>query len=151
MPIWAHVEYDGGLSTNGGFNNAYLAGLAYNWDSNDFSKGFSVQLLYKYIAKNGAYCNSWQTTFVWRNTFAKGLCTFSGFADLWYDNYSPCNVIFMTEPQFWVNLDAIPGISDDFKLSIGNAVEISNCFVWPDNGKNNRFYAIPTLAAKWRF
>ncbi|MGP1423938.1 MAG: DUF5020 family protein, partial [Prevotella fusca] len=26
-----------------------------------------------------------------------------------------------------------------------------NNFVWNDRGENNRFYAIPTVAAKWTF
>ena len=36
-------------------------------------------------------------------------------------------------------------------LSLGSEVEISNNFIWNDDGKNNKFYAIPTVAAKWTF
>ena len=36
-------------------------------------------------------------------------------------------------------------------LSLGSEVELSNNFVYNDKGKNNRFYAIPTIAAKWTF
>ena len=36
-------------------------------------------------------------------------------------------------------------------LSLGSEVELSNNFVYNDEGKNNRFYAIPTIAAKWTF
>ena len=42
-------------------------------------------------------------------------------------------------------------LPDDFKLSVGTEVEISNNFVYPVKGMNNRFYAIPTLACKWTF
>ena len=40
---------------------------------------------------------------------------------------------------------------DDVILSLGSEVELSNNFVWNDRGKHNRFYAIPTIAAKWTF
>ena len=113
--------------------------------------GFSVQAMYKYLAKNGPYCHSWQLTGVWRNRFAGGLCTFSGFVDLWYNNTVNGNLILMSEPQFWFNLAALRRVSDDFKLSIGTEVEISNNFVYTETGQNNRFYAIPTIACKWEF
>ena len=150
-PFSVHVEYNGGLSNQSSFNNAYLGGLAYNWNSADFTKGVSVQLMYKYLAKYGAYTNSWQLTGVWRNTFANGICTFSGFADLWYDNTVSGNLIFLTEPQFWVNLYALKRVSDDFKLSVGTEVEISTNFVYSSTGAHDRFYALPTLACKWTF
>ena len=57
MPVAFHVEYNGGLSYGTGkgdgyaFGDAYLAGAAYNWNSKDFAKGFSVQAMYKYLAK----------------------------------------------------------------------------------------------------
>ena len=90
-------------------------------------------------------------TGVWRNRFAGGLCTFSGFVDLWYNNTVNGNLILMSEPQFWFNLAALRRVSDDFKLSIGTEVEISNNFVYTETGQNNRFYAIPTIACKWEF
>ncbi len=157
MPVALHVEYNGGLSYGTGkgdgyaFGDAYLAGAAYNWNSTDFGKGFSAQAMYKYLAKKGAYCHSWQLTGVWRNHFAKGLCTFSGFIDLWYDNTVNGNLILLSEPQFWFHLAPLRKVSDDFKLSIGTEVEISNNFVYTETGQNNRFYAIPTIACKWEF
>lgn len=150
-PIAAHVEYNGGLNSFGAYNDAYLVGPAYNWNSKDFTKGVSLQVMYKYLAKNGPYRHSWQVTGVWRNTFAKGLCTFSGFIDLWHDNNVDGNLILLTEPQFWFNLAPLKRISDDFHLSVGTEVEISNNFVYPVVGRNNRFYAIPTIACKWTF
>ena len=59
--------------------------------------------------------------------------------------------VLSSEPQFWVNLWALDGVDDACKLSVGAEVEICNNLVWPTDGKNNRFYAIPTLAAKWTF
>ncbi|MBO7343874.1 MAG: DUF5020 family protein, partial [Alistipes sp.] len=52
--------------------------------------------------------------------------------------------ILLAEPQFWVNLNKIKGC-DNFNMSIGSELEISNNFV------AKGFYAIPTLAAKWIF
>ena len=155
MPIAFHVEYNGGLSYGTGkgdgyaFGDAYLAGIAYNWNCADFSKGVSVQAMYKYLAKNGPYCHSWQATGVWHNHFAKGICTFSGFIDLWYNNTVNGNLILLSEPQFWVNLASLKKVNDNFKLSIGTEVEISNNFIYTETGQNNRFYAIPTIACKW--
>ena len=151
-PIAAHIEYNGGLSGFGSYNDAYLAGAAWNWANKDFSKTFSLQLLYKYLA-NQPYCNkhSWQITTVWGIHFAKGLCTFSGYADLWHDNSVTGNLVFSSEPQFWFNLAALESVDDDFKLCLGTELELTKNLVWPADGLNDRFYAIPTLAAKWTF
>lgn len=79
--------------------------------------------------------------------FCDRLLTFSGFVDLWRERraWQNTNMIFLTEPQFWVNLNRVKGVNKDFNLSIGSEVELSNNFV----GKG--FYAIPTLALKWTF
>lgn len=46
----AHVEYNGGLSdAAGSFNNSWLAGATYSGHSKDFSKTWSISLMYKYI------------------------------------------------------------------------------------------------------
>ncbi|EFM02775.1 MAG: nucleoside-specific channel-forming Tsx family protein [Hoylesella marshii] len=156
----AHIEYNGGLTSDKQsmhstrFQHAVLAGGAWNWASSDFSKTFSVQLLYKYYFKGK---NPWnrpfsgvQLTEVWSTTFARKLCTFSGFCDLWYDRSVKGNLIVVSEPQFWFNLNALKGL-EDVQLSLGTEVEVSNNFVFNKRGENNRFYAIPTLAAKWTF
>ena len=151
-PIAAHIEYNGGLSGFGSYNDAYLAGAAWNWANKDFSKTFSLQLLYKYLANQQVGSkHSWQVTTVWGIHFAKGLCTFSGYADLWHDNSVKGNLVLSSEPQFWFNLYALDSVDDDFKLSLGAEVELSKSLVWPTDGLNDRFYAIPTLAAKWTF
>ena len=151
-PIAAHIEYNGGLSGFGSYNDAYLAGAAWNWANKDFSKTFSLQLLYKYLANQQIGSkHSWQVTTVWGIHFAKGLCTFSGYADLWHDNSVTGNLVFSSEPQFWVNLEALEGVDDNFKLSIGTELELTKNLVWPAEGLNDNFYAIPTLAVKWTF
>lgn len=158
----AHVEYNGGLATGeipGGyygnrFQHSVLLGGAWNWASKDFSKTFSVQLMYKYNFKNGHTSarpfNGFQLTEVWGATFAKGLCTFSGFCDLWYDPAVNGKLVLVSEPQFWFNLNTLKGMKN-VNLSLGTEVEISNNFVWNNKGQNNKFYTIPTIAAKWTF
>ena len=151
-PLAVHVEYNGGLSGNGSYNDAYLAGGAWNWANKDFSKTFSLQLLYKYLARQQVGSkHSWQVTTVWGIHFANGLCTFSGYADLWHDGSVKGNLMLSSEPQFWFNLAALDSVDDDFKLSLGAELELSKGLVWPTDGMNDRFYAIPTLAAKWTF
>ncbi|MBQ4524577.1 MAG: DUF5020 family protein [Bacteroidaceae bacterium] len=151
-PLAVHVEYNGGLSGNGSYNDAYLAGGAWNWANKDFSKTFSLQLLYKYLARQQVGSkHSWQVTTVWGIHFANGLYTFSGYADLWHDGSVKGNLMLSSEPQFWFNLAALDSVDDDFKLSLGAELELSKGLVWPTDGMNDRFYAIPTLAAKWTF
>lgn len=156
----AHVEYNGGLSSDedtwqaNRFQHAVLAGGAWNWASKDFSKTFSVQLMWKYYFRNRHYqahaYNSVQLTEVWSTTFAHGLCTFSGFCDLWYSPNVNGKWILISEPQFWFNLNTLRGMQG-VNLSLGSEVEISNNFVWNERGEHNRFYVLPTIAAKWTF
>lgn len=156
---WAlHVEYDGGSTSlehtaiASRFRHAFLFGGAWNWASKDFQHTLSLQAMYKYYFKGmgQSAMNGYQLTGVWSNTFAKGLCTFSGFVDLWYDKSVNGNLILLSEPQFWVNLNKLKGMQN-LNLSVGSEVEISNNFVFDNQGNNNKFYAIPTLALKWTF
>ena len=154
----AHVEYNGGATSiehtavASRFQHAFLAGGAWNWASKDFSKTFSVQAMYKYYFKGmgrGAF-NGFQVTGVWGDTFANGLCSFSGFVDVWYDKDVNGKLIMLSEPQFWFNLNRLKGM-DGVNLSVGTEVEISNNFVFNNKGQNNKFYVIPTVACKWTF
>ena len=70
----AHVEYDGGLNRFGSFQQAGLLGAAWNGHNEDFSKTYSVQLLYKRVFKSYDYTsayNSVQLTGVWGLNFGK--------------------------------------------------------------------------------
>lgn len=156
---WAlHIEYNGGLSTiknkdvASRFQHAALFGGAWNWAGDNGLKTFSAELMYKQYFKGqgrGAY-SSFQATIAWGNTFAHGLGTFSGFADLWYDDAVNGHLIFNSEPQIWFNFNALRGW-EDINLSIGSEVRISNNFVYDDHGRCNKFYVIPTLGVKWTF
>ncbi|MDH6306864.1 hypothetical protein M2459_002119 [Parabacteroides sp. PF5-5] len=145
-PFSVHVEYNGGLTKSFPFQNAYLLGGTYTYNSQDFKKGFTFTPMYKYIQKHDSPHN-FQLTATWYLHFAReGLCTFSGFADWWREKTSVGDFIFMAEPQFWVNLNKIKGIDENFNLSVGSEVELTYNFANRDG-----FYAIPTVAIKWTF
>lgn len=156
---WAfHLEYNGGAtsikdtSIASRFQHAFLTGFAWNWASSDFNRTFSLQALYKQYF-NGMGRDGYagfQGTAVWGLNFAQGLLTFSGFCDLWYDPDVKGKLILLSQPQFWVNLNALRGM-DGVNLSLGTEVEVSNNFVFNDKGANDKFYVTPTLAAKWTF
>lgn len=136
----AHVEYDGGLTRDFSFGNAYLGGVAYNWLADDFSKGFSVQVMYKYITKTPTdKPNNFQLTAVWFINFLEGKMTFSGFADFWKEDlFFGKGYVFLSEPQLWYNVNE--------HFSVGGELELSNNF-----GGVEGFEVRPTLAVKWNF
>lgn len=143
----AHVEYDGGLNKSGAFQQAALLGGAYNGHNTDFSKTWSVQLMYKRFFKSYDYTsayNSVQLTGVWGLNFANKKCTFSGFVDFWRGEKANGNgqLVILSEPQFWYN------ITDHF--SVGGEVEISNNFIY-NTYDDKSFFVNPTLAVKWNF
>lgn len=147
-----HVEYNGGLNTVAGpFNNSWLGGLTYSGHSKDFSKTWSLSAMYKHIPgtiglDGSKQAGNFQITGVWGISFANGWCSFSGFADFWKEArpWQGTEYIFMTEPQFWVNLNKAKGW-EKINLSVGGELEISSNFV--DKG----FHAMPALGAKWTF
>ncbi|MEG1615429.1 MAG: DUF5020 family protein [Bacteroidales bacterium] len=148
-PVALHVEYNGGTSNLFSYNNCYLGGLTYSYNSADFSKGFSLTGMYKYIQKI-ENPHSFQITGVWYMHFAQGKCSFNGFADLWREKDKMTNpygdYIFIAEPQFWVNLNKFKAFSPKFNLSIGTEVELSSNF-----GTRDGFYTVPTIGIKWSF
>lgn len=148
----AHVEYNGGLNTAAGsFNNAWLVGVTYSGHSKDFSKTWSLSALYKAIPgtiglSGKPQVSNFQITGVWGIEFAKGWCSFSGFFDFWKEAriWQGTEYIFITEPQFWVNLNKIKGW-EKIGLSVGGELELSANFV------EKGWHAIPAIGAKWTF
>lgn len=147
----AHVEYNGGLSNTMSFNNAWLVGATYSGHSNDFSKTWSLSAMYKImpgtVNMHGAKdIHGFQITGVWNIDFAKGWCSFAGFFDFWREwrAWQGTQFIFITEPQFWVNLNKINGW-EKINLSVGAELELSTNFV------AKGFYAMPAVGAKWTF
>ena len=148
-PFAAHIEYDGGLSRNGSFQQSALLGAAYNGHTADFSKTWSVQLMYKQYFKSydttRAYASA-QLTGVWGLNFFNNKLSFSGFIDFWRGekaNNHGCLVI-LSEPQLWYN------ITDHF--SVGTEWEFSNNFVYNSDPESSKtFFWNPTLAVKFNF
>ncbi|MBN1927671.1 MAG: DUF5020 family protein [Prolixibacteraceae bacterium] len=145
-PLTVHIEYNGGLHTNLNadddrisfqINNAYLAGGTYTWNADDFSKGISFTAMYKYIQGNPSPHN-YQVTTVWYLNLLKGKISLSGFADFWHEEQAAMGTsfIFLSEPQFWFNLNR--------SFSVGGEVELGYNFAGVKG-----FKACPTLGAKW--
>ena len=148
-PFAAHVEYDGGLSRNGSFQQAALLGAAYNGHTADYQKTWSVQLLYKQYFKSYDNTHSYasaQLTGVWGLNFLGGKMRFSGFLDFWRGEKADGHgcLVILSEPQLWYNVTS--------HFSVGTEWEFSNNFVYnsdPASGKT--FFWNPTLAVKWNF
>lgn len=147
----AHVEYDGGLNRTtpgNSFQQAGLIGAAWNGHNADFSKTYSLQVMYKQMfgdKHHDAYA-SFQVTGVWGINFAKNKCTFSGFFDLWREKQPVRGgyLVFLSEPQLWYNVNQ--------HFSVGTEVELSNNFVYSNvDFANKKFYVNPTLALKYNF
>lgn len=148
LPVGFHAEYNGGFgqwkadSLGGAYqiDDAWLAGIDYSWNNDDFSKGFSIKPLYKYI--EGKHDVSFQITGVWYMYFFDRKFSFNGFADFWKEDNifgaKTTEYVFLAEPQVWYN---------PFKhFSVGSEIEISNNF-----GSMEGFNVMPTLAVKWTF
>lgn len=153
-PVSIHLEYNGGLSTSFTFGHDALIGATYTYNNPSFTRGFTITPMYKHLGAHDFH--TYQITGTWYMHFLDGLLTFNGFLDLWgFPQENPIGgpvlkegdkLVFLSEPQFWINLNRIKGIDKDFNLSIGTEMEISRNFARMD-----KFSCIPTLAIKWTF
>lgn len=158
-----HMEYNGGLGHNAlvqgdqvSYNDAWLFGPTYSVHNADYSFTASLSALYKVIPGNAKSKSNFQITGVWGYHFFQRMFSFSGFFDVWMENRpwqmgakgdkkgDGTDFIFLSEPQFWFNLNAVKGC-EDVNLSFGTEVELSNNFV------GTGFYACPTVALKYTF
>ena len=148
-PFAAHVEFDGGLSRTMSYQQAALIGAAYNGHTADFSKTWSVQLLYKQFFKSYENTHSYasaQLTGVWGLNFLNKKLTFSGFIDFWRGEKADSHgcLVILSEPQLWYN------ITDHF--SVGTEWEFSNNFVFNEDPESTKtFFLNPTVGVKWNF
>lgn len=152
LPVGFHLEYNGGMGqffanemAHGySINGAWLAGFDYSWNSPDFSKGFSLKPLYKYI--RGKHDASFQLTGVWFYHFANGKLTFNGFADFWREDFifsangstETTKFVFLSEPQLWYNFNK--------HFAAGSEIELSSNF-----GGLKGFNIMPTIGVKATF
>lgn len=152
-PFAFHAEYNGGFGQfkaepfNGAYqiNGAWLAGIDYIFNNSDFTKGFTIQVLYKYIRdKHDA---AFQLTGVWYMHMFNKKVTFSGFADFWREDshflleedlVELTKFVFQSEPQLWYNFTP--------NFSMGSEIEVGCNF-----GGVKGFRLNPTLGAKWEF
>ncbi|MDX1284472.1 MAG: DUF5020 family protein [Draconibacterium sp.] len=146
-PFAYHAEYNGGFGqwkagdASGAFtiNSSWLTGLEYSWNASDFSKGFTLQALYKYI--RGKHDASFQLTGVWYLNFANNKFSFAGFADFWREDMlfasGSTKFVFLSEPQLWFNATE--------KFAIGSEIEVSSNFV------TDGIKFMPTIGAKYTF
>ena len=123
LPFAAHVEYDGGLSKTGSFQQAGLIGGAYNGHTADFSKTWSVQLMYKQYFKSYDNTHSYasaQLTGVWGMNFLNDKLRFAGFIDFWRGekaNGHGCMVI-LSEPQLWYNITPNLAVGTEWEFEV---------------------------------
>ena len=144
-PFAVHVEYDGGLTRTYAFQQAALLGAAYNGHSADYSKTWSVQLLYKQYFSNKdihSYASA-QLTGVWGLNFLNNKMRFSGFIDFWRGEKADNGhglLVMLTEPQLWYNFNE--------HLSVGTEIEISNNFI-TNFYDGMTLFVNPTIGVKW--
>ena len=146
-PFAAHVEYNGGLNRFGSFQQAALVGAAYNGHTADFSKTWSVQLMYKQYFKSYDYTRAYasmQLTGVWGLNFLNNKLRFSGFIDFWRGEKANGHgqLVVLAEPQLWYNFTQ--------HFSLGTEWEVSNNFIY-NTYNDHTFFVNPTIAAKWTF
>ncbi len=139
-PFAAQIEYNGGLHADANMsfqiNNAYLGGAAYNWNNNDYSRGFTLSALYKNIQGN-VEPHNFQLTGVWYMHMLNRKLTFMGFADFWREKtFFGSTYTFLSEPQIWYNIHS--------KVSVGGEVEIANNFAGVEG-----WMVRPTVALKF--
>ena len=149
-PFELHIEYNGGLGQykanafNGAYtiNDKWLFGGNYTWNTKDYSKIFTLQAMYKHIRDKNDM--SFQITGVWNLRFFKNKVTVEGYADFWREdnivgpvgNTKATDFVFLTEPQFWFNINK--------QFSIGSEAETSVNFAG-----HRGFMCNPTIGVKW--
>lgn len=152
-----HMEYNGGLDRySGSYNDAWLFGPTYSYHNADYSLTASLSALYKIIPGNAKRKSNFQVTGVWGYHFFNRMFSFTGFFDVWQENRpwqtgakgdkdnDGTDFIFISEPQFWFNLNAIEGC-EEVNLSFGGEVELSNNFL------GTGFFCCPTVGVKYTF
>ncbi len=159
-PLSWHVRYDGGLrfinanapkplgSAAISLPDAYMTGITYTYLSPQRRTMLSLTPLYKYIHGINQPHN-YELCGVWKFAPGDGLITATGFFSWWHQKDPRpgwgTDFKFMSQPQFWCNLNKVPGVAPDFNLSVGTEVRISKNIDAP------QWIVAPTLALKWSF
>jgi hypothetical protein len=147
-PFAFHTEYNGGFGqweedgTNYAYqiDNSFLNGIEYSVDNEDFTRGFTLQALHKYI--QGKHNMAFQLTGVWYVNLLKGKVLFTGFTDFWREDMNfdgeVTKFVFQAEPQLWYNFNP--------HFAAGGEVEIDSNF-----GLYKGWMVYPTFGLKYTF
>ncbi|MCB0732751.1 MAG: DUF5020 family protein, partial [Ignavibacteriae bacterium] len=130
------IQYNDGTAPWGPLGHIVLAGASYPIDLGFVTLNTDLLFRKDYLS-NGSDV---QLTTVWFVPFFEGKLIFTGFLDLWTGEYwytDGKEVVLLTEPQLWFNIDN--------HLSIGGEVELSNNFLPLTDG----IQVNPTLGLKW--
>lgn len=146
--VSVHTEYDVGIHRGEAYGEAGLAGVGYRWDSPNFSQGFSIACLYRYILHNKAHHN-YQLSGTWQYGTGR-LIEFQGFAKAWREylvGEGGGEYQVWSEPQLWLNLGSLrESFFYESNFSIGAEVSIRYSIGIPTS-----FYAIPSAAMRLTF
>lgn len=145
FPISLHLEYNGGVNEGFTMPHTFLTGLHWGYANVEQQWNVGLAMSYRHDYRTERPHNM-QLTTTWNWLSWSRIFTLSGFADLWTTRQpdARAGVIFLAEPQLWINLNQFVGVPDDFNLSLGTEVKMSYNFL-----KRDAFYAMPTLAMKW--
>ena len=148
FPFAFHVEYNGGLGQYEADNiakaftieDAWLCGIEHSWNAADYSRGLTLQGLYKYI--RGKHDASFQLTAVWYWDLFNNRLSFTGFADWWREDFiiegEKTKFVFLAEPQIWYNFNK--------NFAIGSEIELSSNVY-----NSDILHVMPTIGAKVSF
>lgn len=132
------VQYNDGTAPWGPLGHIVMAGASYPIDLGFVTLNTDLLFRKDYLSEGSDV----QLTTVWFVPFFDGKLTFTGFLDVWTGEYwytDGKEVVLLTEPQLWYNIDS--------HLSIGGEVEISSNFIPLTDG----IEVNPTLGVKWNF
>lgn len=134
--------------------DAVMFGPSYTFSSSDFSKFLTLTAYYRVNYANEV--NKWanyELKAVWDLQFADGKFNTQGFLS-WFSDYRYKNgskdkefaTRLVTHPQFWCNLNKFESISNDFRLSIGTEIRITQ-----NIEEFDKFLVVPAIGLKWTF
>ena len=131
----ATVQYNDGTAPWGPLGHVWLGGVSYPINLKFITLNTDILYRKSYLSDG----SDWQLTFVWFKPFVDGKLHFTGFCDVWSQDFGgDKKTVVLTEPQLWWNFGD--------HLAAGGEVEISKRFLPTDEWEIN-----PTLALKWNF
>ena len=143
MPNWPTqgtltLQYNDGVAPWGSLGQVWLAGVNYPFHIGEFD--LSTDFLYR--AMNSSESPDFQFTVAWYENYFNDKLTASGYLDIWSQDDAASaddkNIVILTRPQFWYNLNPNWGI--------GGGVEISKHFL-----PTTEWEFMPQVGIKWTF